>query len=327
MCGIVGYVGMHSAQQVLLDGLEKLEYRGYDSAGVALTQRDGIRVVKSKGRLATLRSKLEELSLPQSSCGIGHTRWATHGEPSDVNSHPHSTPRVSIVHNGIIENYGALKERLIAKGYTFASETDTEVLVKLIDSCYQGEPLQALQAALAKVRGSYALAVLFKDYPENIIDLADIYIRTIFAGIPFTLLYNVTSALMRALGDSKRPLYFLLVASVLNIGLDLACIILFNMGVFGAAFATVFSQAVAGIGSLIYIMRHYPELRWNKEEGRISAPHCAKLCAMGLPMGLQCSITAIGSVVLQGAVNGLGSPPAARLRSSSACRWRVSALP
>ena len=168
MCGIVGYVGMRSAQQVLLDGLEKLEYRGYDSAGVALTQRDGIRVVKSKGRLATLRSKLEELSLPQSSCGIGHTRWATHGEPSDVNSHPHSTPRVSIVHNGIIENYGALKERLIAKGYTFASETDTEVLVKLIDSCYQGEPLQALQAALAKVRGSYALAVLFKDYPDTI---------------------------------------------------------------------------------------------------------------------------------------------------------------
>ena len=168
MCGIVGYVGMRSAQQVLLDGLEKLEYRGYDSAGVALTQRDGIRVVKSKGRLSTLRSKLEELALPQSGCGIGHTRWATHGEPSDVNSHPHSTPRVSIVHNGIIENYGALKERLIAKGYTFASETDTEVLVKLIDSCYQGEPLQALQAALAKVRGSYALAVLFKDYPDTI---------------------------------------------------------------------------------------------------------------------------------------------------------------
>ena len=140
--------------------------------------------------------------------------------------------------------------------------------------------------------------LVWTNTPENIIDLADIYIRTIFAGIPFTLLYNVTSALMRALGDSKRPLYFLLVASVLNIGLDLACIILFNMGVFGAAFATVFSQAVAGIGSLIYIMRHYPELRWNKEEGRISAPHCAKLCAMGLPMGLQCSITAIGSVVL-----------------------------
>ena len=168
MCGIVGYVGMRSAQQVLLDGLEKLEYRGYDSAGVALTQRDGIRVVKSKGRLSTLRSKLEELALPQSGCGIGHTRWATHGEPSDVNSHPHSTPRVSIVHNGIIENYGALKERLVAKGYTFTSETDTEVLVKLIDSCYEGEPLKALRAALAMVRGSYALAVLFRDFPDTL---------------------------------------------------------------------------------------------------------------------------------------------------------------
>ena len=133
MCGIVGYVGMRNAQQVLLDGLEKLEYRGYDSAGVALTQRDGIRVVKSKGRLSTLRSKLEELALPQSSCGIGHTRWATHGEPSDVNSHPHSTPRVSIVHNGIIENYMELKDFLISKGRTFLSDTDTEVVAQLLD--------------------------------------------------------------------------------------------------------------------------------------------------------------------------------------------------
>ena len=143
--------------------------------------------------------------------------------------------------------------------------------------------------------------------PANIIDIADIYIRTIFWGIPFTLLYNVTSALMRALGDSKRPLYFLLVASALNIGLDLVCIIVFRMGAFGAAFATVFSQAVAGIGSLLYILRHYHELRWSKDEGAFSLPHCAKLCSMGIPMGLQCSITAIGSVVLQGAVNGLGS--------------------
>ena len=149
--------------------------------------------------------------------------------------------------------------------------------------------------------------LVWTNTPENIIDLADIYIRTIFAGIPFTLLYNVTSALMRALGDSKRPLYFLLVASVLNIGLDLLCILIFRMGAFGAAFATVFSQAVAGIGSLIYIGRHYPELKWSREEGRLSASHCLKLCNMGIPMGLQCSITAIGSVVLQGAVNGLGS--------------------
>ena len=168
MCGIVGYVGKRSAQDVLLDGLEKLEYRGYDSAGVALAQEGGIRVVKSKGRLDALRQKLAAQALAESSCGIGHTRWATHGEPSDVNSHPHSTPRVSIVHNGIIENYGALKERLAARGYTFESETDTEVLVKLIDSCYHGEPLQALHEALGMVRGSYALAVLFKDFPDTI---------------------------------------------------------------------------------------------------------------------------------------------------------------
>ena len=168
MCGIVGYAGKRSAQDVLLDGLEKLEYRGYDSAGVALAQEGGIRVVKSKGRLDALRQKLAVQALAESSCGIGHTRWATHGEPSDVNSHPHSTPRVSIVHNGIIENYGALKERLAARGYTFESETDTEVLVKLIDSCYHGEPLQALHEALGMVRGSYALAVLFKDFPDTI---------------------------------------------------------------------------------------------------------------------------------------------------------------
>ena len=168
MCGIVGYVGKRNAQDVLLDGLEKLEYRGYDSAGVALALEGGIRVVKSKGRLAELRKRLEVEALARSGCGIGHTRWATHGEPSDVNSHPHSTPRVSIVHNGIIENYGVLKERLMAKGYTFESETDTEVLVKLIDSCYEGEPLKALRAALAMVRGSYALAVLFRDFPDTL---------------------------------------------------------------------------------------------------------------------------------------------------------------
>ena len=168
MCGIVGYVGKRNAQDVLLDGLEKLEYRGYDSAGVALALEGGIRVVKSKGRLAELRKRLAVEALARSGCGIGHTRWATHGEPSDVNSHPQSTPRVSIVHNGIIENYGVLKERLMAKGYTFESETDTEVLVKLIDSCYEGEPLKALRAALAMVRGSYALAVLFRDFPDTL---------------------------------------------------------------------------------------------------------------------------------------------------------------
>ena len=171
MCGIVGYVGARCAQDVLLDGLTKLEYRGYDSAGVALAAGDSIRVIKTKGRLTALRACLEQATaqgLPVCHCGIGHTRWATHGEPSDVNSHPHSTPYVSIVHNGIIENYGALKEMLQARGYTFVSETDTEVLVKLIDSCYEGEPLKALSQALARVRGSYALAVLFKDWPDTL---------------------------------------------------------------------------------------------------------------------------------------------------------------
>ena len=141
--------------------------------------------------------------------------------------------------------------------------------------------------------------LVWTNTPDNIIDIADIYIRTIFWGIPFTLLYNVTSALMRALGDSKRPLYFLLVASVLNIGLDLLCILIFRMGAFGAAFATVFSQAVAGIGSLIYIGRHYPELKWSREEGRLSASHCLKLCNMGIPMGLQCIGTAMTTYASQ----------------------------
>ena len=172
MCGIVGYSGKRSAQEVLLNGLEKLEYRGYDSAGVALALEGGIHVVKSKGRLEVLRRKLEAENLPESFCGIGHTRWATHGEPSDVNSHPHSTPRVSIVHNGIIENYGPLKADLMAKGVTFESETDTEVLVKLIDyfCCTQpkASPLTALREALGMVRGSYALGVLFRAEPDTI---------------------------------------------------------------------------------------------------------------------------------------------------------------
>ena len=168
MCGIVGYAGYRQAAPLLLDGLSKLEYRGYDSAGVCIQGPEGLEVAKSRGRLQILSEKIQAGAGLPGLVGVGHTRWATHGEPSDVNSHPHSTPRVSIVHNGIIENYGILKERLIAKGYTFESETDTEVLVKLIDSCYTGDPLRALQEALAKVRGSYALAVLFRDRPDTI---------------------------------------------------------------------------------------------------------------------------------------------------------------
>jgi putative MATE family efflux protein len=143
--------------------------------------------------------------------------------------------------------------------------------------------------------------------PDDIFDLSYIYIVTIFAGIPMTLLYNMCSAIMRALGDSKRPLYFLLFASALNIGLDILFILAFDAGVFGAALATVISQGVAGVASLWYLVKEFKILHWSKEEGRLSVYHCGKLCAMGLPMGLQCSITAIGGVVLQAAVNGLGS--------------------
>ncbi|MFI3169386.1 MAG: glutamine--fructose-6-phosphate transaminase (isomerizing) [Faecalibacterium sp.] len=168
MCGIVGYIGKRDSKEVLIEGLSKLEYRGYDSAGVALAMEHGIHIVKAKGRLAILENRLTQEALPACACGIGHTRWATHGEPSDVNSHPQSTPRISLVHNGIIENYGHLKNRLISKGYTFESETDTEVLVKLIDYYYKGEPLAAIMQALSKVRGSYAIAVLFHEFPDTI---------------------------------------------------------------------------------------------------------------------------------------------------------------
>ncbi len=168
MCGIVGYIGKRDSKEVLIEGLSKLEYRGYDSAGVALAMDAGIHIVKAKGRLAVLEERLKEEALPSCACGIGHTRWATHGEPSDVNSHPQSTPRISLVHNGIIENYGHLKETLIGKGYTFESETDTEVLVKLIDYYYKGDPMAAIMHALTKVRGSYAIGVLFQAFPDTL---------------------------------------------------------------------------------------------------------------------------------------------------------------
>ena len=174
MCGIVGYTGMHSAAPVLLDGLSKLEYRGYDSAGIAV--RDGenrSEVIKAKGRLKKLVEKTNGGDSVPGTCGIGHTRWATHGEPSENNAHPHMSDdgNVVAVHNGIIENYQELKDKLIRKGYTFYSETDTDVAVKLVDyyyKKYEGTPVDALTHAMVRIRGSYALAIMFKEYPEEI---------------------------------------------------------------------------------------------------------------------------------------------------------------
>ena len=168
MCGIVGYTGYRNAVEVLLEGLSKLEYRGYDSAGIAVNERGQIQVDPAMGRLDALRQKLADHPLPACGCGIGHTRWATHGAPSDVNSHPHSGGRVCIVHNGIIENYAHLKENLARTGYPFESDTDTEVLAKLLDSCYKDDPLAALHEMASRVRGSYALAVLFRDLPDTV---------------------------------------------------------------------------------------------------------------------------------------------------------------
>ena len=174
MCGIVGFVGNRQAAPVLLEGLSKLEYRGYDSAGLAVRDGDGpIEIVKAKGRLKVLEEKTNGGQALAGDCGIGHTRWATHGEPSEVNAHPHCNADASIVgvHNGIIENYQELKQKLLKHGYTFYSGTDTEVAVKLVDYYYKkylGTPVDALNHAMVRIRGSYALAVMFKDYPEEI---------------------------------------------------------------------------------------------------------------------------------------------------------------
>ncbi|MDY5910461.1 MAG: glutamine--fructose-6-phosphate transaminase (isomerizing) [Inconstantimicrobium porci] len=170
MCGIVGFVGKKKASKILVEGLSKLEYRGYDSAGVAIMQDGAIAVRKCKGRLANLAEKLEEDPV-NGTIGIGHTRWATHGEPSDVNSHPHTSnnAEISVVHNGIIENYIKLREKLEAKGYTFYSQTDTEVIPNLIDYYYEGDILAAVRKATTKMEGSYAIGVLCKDEPGKVI--------------------------------------------------------------------------------------------------------------------------------------------------------------
>lgn len=170
MCGIVGYIGNRNAANILIEGLEKLEYRGYDSAGIAVLNENGVEVKKHKGRLSVLKDSLGENML-EGTIGIGHTRWATHGEPSDVNAHPHlnSKNTIAVVHNGIIENYIPLKEELIEKGYEFKSDTDTEVISHLIDYYYNGNLIETVQKVVNMLEGSYALGILDKNNPDMII--------------------------------------------------------------------------------------------------------------------------------------------------------------
>ena len=174
MCGIVGYAGFRDCTEVLMEGLSRLEYRGYDSAGIAVFEDDTIRVAKSKGRLADLDEKMQKEGRPKGNAGIGHTRWATHGEPSDRNSHPHGGGSVTIVHNGIIENYKKLKEFLLSKGRVFESDTDTEVVAQLLDYYYlnsPGNPVDAIIRTMKELEGSYALGVVFADFPDMVFAL------------------------------------------------------------------------------------------------------------------------------------------------------------
>ena len=171
MCGIVGYVGPKEAAPLLLEALHKLEYRGYDSSGICVAANGTIQVAKARGRLQVLRDMTREGAQLPGHIGVGHTRWATHGEPSDVNSHPHLSQggRVALVHNGIVENYMELREFLTEKGYTFASQTDTEIAAQLIDHCYHGDPVQAVREAVNLLTGSFALGIIFRDHPDQII--------------------------------------------------------------------------------------------------------------------------------------------------------------
>ena len=170
MCGIVGYIGKHQAAPVILEGLSKLEYRGYDSAGMAVFDGEQIQIKKSAGRLKVLEELTHGGATMPGTIGIGHTRWATHGAPSDANSHPHynAEETIAVVHNGIIENYLPLKEKLLSKGYTFVSDTDTEVLAHLIDYYYKGNPLEAITKVMHRVQGSYALGIMFAEHPDQI---------------------------------------------------------------------------------------------------------------------------------------------------------------
>ncbi|MBQ8613252.1 MAG: glutamine--fructose-6-phosphate transaminase (isomerizing) [Ruminiclostridium sp.] len=169
MCGIVGYTGESACTDILVEALAKLEYRGYDSAGIAVFEDDKITTVKAKGKIKEgLEAKLAEAGALSAVSGIGHTRWATHGEPSDINSHPHGNKRVSVVHNGIIENYRKIKEFLISKGYSFDSETDTETVAKLLDYNYSGDPIDAVISTIGEIEGAYALGIMFRDFKDKI---------------------------------------------------------------------------------------------------------------------------------------------------------------
>lgn len=170
MCGIVGYIGDKQAAPILLDGLSKLEYRGYDSAGIAVFDGQEIQIKKTMGRLKVLEELTHGGETMKGCCGIGHTRWATHGCPSDVNAHPHFNKdhSIAVVHNGIIENYAKLKKKLENKGYEFQSETDTEVLVHLLTDYYKGDPIEAIERVMHRVEGSYGLGIMFKDHPHHI---------------------------------------------------------------------------------------------------------------------------------------------------------------
>ena len=170
MCGIVGYIGTHQAAPVLLDGLAKLEYRGYDSAGIAVYDGEKIRTEKAVGRLKVLEELTQDGATLPGTVGIGHTRWATHGVPSDLNAHPHFNHDHSIVvvHNGIIENYLKLKKKLTGKGYEFLSETDTEVIAHMLDYYYKGDPLDAISKVMHRMEGSYGLGIMFRDHPDEV---------------------------------------------------------------------------------------------------------------------------------------------------------------
>ncbi len=206
MCGIVGFTGDKQAAPILLEGLERLEYRGYDSAGIAVNTEAGIRVAKSMGRLSVLRDKIGGGANLPGNVGIGHTRWATHGRPSDVNSHPHLSEngRIAIVHNGIIENYMAIKEMLQNRGRTFVSETDTEVAAQLIDFYYEGDILQAVSKASRELEGSYALGIVCADNPDTLI--------AVKSHAPLIVAYGETgnffaSDVMAVIAHTKRVSY------------------------------------------------------------------------------------------------------------------------